>query len=205
MLLPMVSEVYLKAEEEGALLRNQEHVARICKILIRGLARTGIIALVDEATGFQDDRARDALQQILNAYIAEELRPWTKTFPQEFFRQVYRLHNWQYKPGTAKRTPFVGKLINKYVYDKLPEGVLDKLRTLNPVLPQGYRRHKHFQFLTDEIGNPHLSRQILAVTTIMKVSDDQKDFEENFAKVFPQVGEQVRLPLVIKVPPKGDR
>ena len=24
--------------------------------------------------------------------------PWLKTFPDEFFRQVYRLHNWEYRP-----------------------------------------------------------------------------------------------------------
>jgi len=55
---------------------------------------------------------------------------------------------WGYRPGYAKRTPYVGKLINKYVYEQLPPGVLPQLRRLNPVTERGFRRHKHFQFLT---------------------------------------------------------
>jgi hypothetical protein len=39
--------------------------------LLRGFARVGIIALVDEATGFQRDRTKDALSKILEAYIAK--------------------------------------------------------------------------------------------------------------------------------------
>ncbi len=198
MLLPMVCEVYLKARDAKALLPGQEHIASTCDLLMRGLARVGIIALVDEATGYQDERAKQELSRILEAYIAEELRPWIKTFPDEFFRQIYRLQRWEYKPGYAKRTPYVGKLINKYVYEQLPPGVLEELRSRNPITPKGYRQHKHFQFLTADTGHPHLDRQLAAVTTIMRISDDKGGFEENFAKAFAKEY-QHRLPLVIDV------
>ena len=56
LLLPMVCEVYLEAREAGALTQQQDHIADACKILYRGLARVGIVALVDEATGYQEDR-----------------------------------------------------------------------------------------------------------------------------------------------------
>jgi hypothetical protein len=45
------------------------------------LAHTGIIALVDEVTGYQCDRAKDALAKILEAFIERELQPWVQTFP----------------------------------------------------------------------------------------------------------------------------
>ncbi len=201
MLLPMVCEVYLKLRDynrgEGKRVpANQKHIIEACDLLMRGLARVGIIALVDEATGYQEQRAKDELSKILEAYIVEELRPWIKTFPDEFFKQVYRLHGWPYRPGSAKRPSYVGQLINKYIYEQLPPPVLPELRKLNPVTESGYRRHKHFQHLTADTGNVHLDRQITATTTIMKVSDDRKDFEENFSKAFAKTY-QHRLPLVI--------
>jgi hypothetical protein len=211
MLLPMVCEVYLKLRDhyraqEKEVPTNQKHIVEACDLLIRGLARIGIIALVDEATGYQEQRAKDELSRILEAYIVEELRPWIKTFPDEFFKQVYRLHGWPYRPGTAKRPSYVGQLINKYIYEQLPPPVLPELKRLNPITDRGYRKHKHFQYLTADTGNVHLDRQITAVTTIMKVSDDRKDFEGNFNKAFGKPY-QARLPLIVdtegKVEPEG--
>jgi|SRR5882672_16124 len=201
-LLPMVCEVYLRlrdhCRDQGKKVpAHQKHIVEACDLLMRGLARVGIIALVDEATGYQEQRAKDELSKILEAYIVEELRPWIKTFPDEFFKQVYRLHRWPFRPGSAKRPSYVGQLINKYIYEQLPPPILPELRKLNPVTQGGYRRHKHFQFLTADTGNVHLDRQITATTTIMKVSDDRKDFEENFAKAFGKTY-QHRLPLVVE-------
>lgn len=206
MLLPMVCEVYLKLRDYYKSKgqeppKTQRHIVEACDLLMRGLARVGIIALVDEATGYQEQRARDELSKILEAYIVEELRPWIKTFPDEFFKQIYRLHGWPYRVGSAKRPSYVGQIINKYIYEQLPPPVLPELRKLNPVTDRGYRRHKHFQYLTADTGNVHLDRQITAVTTILKVSDDRKDFEENFKKAFGKPYQQ-RLPLVVEVPPK---
>ena len=166
---------------------------------MRGLAVVGIIALVDEATGYQAERAKEELSRILAHYIAEELRPWLKTFPDPFFEQVYRLQGWEYRPGTAKRTQYVGKLINKYIYGELPPGVLDELRRRNPTTEKGYRRHKHFQFLTADTGHPHLDKQITVVTTLMRIASDRDEFEELFGRAFSKPV-QGRLPLVIKVP-----
>ncbi len=202
LILPEVCDVYLDARTAGVLHHTQERVAEAAEILMRGLARVGITALIDEATGYQETRARRELQKILEAYIAEELRPWTKMFPDEFFKQVYRLQEWEYKPGTAKRTPYVGKLINSYIYEQLPPGVLETLRDKNPRLPSGYRAHKHHQFLSSNTGSPHLDRQIATVTTLMRISENKKEFEELFEKAFPPA--QPRLPLVIELANEGE-
>jgi hypothetical protein len=196
-ILPAVCEVYLEARNDGALLKSQLQAARAAEILVRGLARVGIIALIDEATGYQETRARQELQKILSAYITAELRPWIKTFPDEFFEGIYRLQGWEYKPGTSKRIPYVGKLVNKYVYEQLPPGVLDDLRRRNPRVEGGYRRHEFHQFLTADTGNPHLDKQILTVTTLMRISKNSAEFEDLFERAFPPV--QPRLPLVVEV------
>lgn len=193
-ILPAVCEVYLAAEAEGdVILKSQQRALAASKILVRGLARVGITALIDEATGYQEVRARDDLQRILEAYVAAEFRPWVKAFPDEFFQQIYRLMGWEYRPGTSKRTPLVGKLINKFIYDQLPEGVHEELRRVNPRTEKGWRAHKHHQHLTADTGNVHLDRQISTVTTLMRMARDREEFEEFFERAFPPA--QQRLPL----------
>lgn len=194
-LIPEICDVYLKARDAGALHYKQERLAQQADVLMRGLAVVGIVALIDEVTGYQTERARDELNRILEAYIAEELRQWVRLFPDEFFRQIYRLRGWEYKPGNTKGPRFIGKLINRYIYDQLPPGVPERLRELNPSV-NGQRRHKHHQFLTDHTGEPHLDRQITVVTTLMRIARDNDDFEALFRRAYPKLGEQqmMRLP-----------
>jgi hypothetical protein len=211
MLLPMVCEVYLKARDAhltiieehgpkaGILQHMQFDLVKACDLLMRGLARVGIIALVDAATGFNEQQTRDELTKILEAYIAPELMPWTKRFPDEFFRQVYKLHGWKYQPGSTRGPRYIGRFINEYVYGQLPPGVLDELRRRNPVTEAGYRRYKHTQFLTVDTGNEHLDKQITAVTTIMRVADDKDQYKTLFRKAYQPRQLEGRKPLVIDV------
>ena len=78
-LLPRVCEVFLKARDADELAQNQEHIAVKAEALIRALANTGIVALVDEAAGYQQVRPRDALQQ----YLEMILRPGIRGMEQE--------------------------------------------------------------------------------------------------------------------------
>lgn len=197
-MLPLVCEVYLEARRETRLPSSQEATARAAEILLSGLARVGIVALVDEATGYQETRARDELQLILEKYVHAEFRKWVKTFPDEFFAQVYRLQGWELKPGTTKRTPQVGKLVNKYIYDELPPGVHEELRRANPKTDKGYRKHKHHQYLTADTGSVHLDRQISTVTTLMRMAKDKRDFEDLFERAFPPP--QEKLPFIVEIP-----
>lgn len=194
-ILPLVCEVYFDADAAGKLTRMQEPVARAAGILYRGIARVGMTALIDEATGYQNVRAKFELQAILEAYVQAELMPWVKKFPDEFFREIYRLHGWDYRPGTSRRTPYVGKLVNKYVYEQLPPGVLEQLQLMNPRNENGNRARKHHQHLTADTGNPHLDKQISTVTTLMRISDNLAQFETLFERAFPPA--QPRLPLVV--------
>src|SRR5262249_13364489 len=91
-LLPRVADVYMKlrdacAKEGRPIPATHARVVVACDILMRGLAHVGIVALVDEATGYQYDRARRALEEILEQFISKELLKWIKTFPDEFYRE----------------------------------------------------------------------------------------------------------------------
>jgi len=105
-------------------------------------------------------------------------------FPDDFYEYMFKLKGWQYNPLSVKRPKIVGKLTNHLIYEQLPNGVLDDLRKKNPIMPKGYRKHKFFQFLTSDIGNPHLANQIVAVTTLMRVSTSWANFERLFNRRF---------------------
>ena len=192
-LLPQICDVWLQARDAEVLNKQQINKVNQADILMRGLAQIGIIALVDEATGYQYERDRNELNKILEAYIAKELLPWAKRFPDEFYKQLYRLKKWPYPTG-GRRTPLVGKLTNQLIYEKLPDGVLHELKQKNPVTAKGYRKHKHHQFLTEDIGNPHLERHIASVTTLMRASSNWRIFKSLFERAFGQ--EQLEMPFM---------
>lgn len=155
-LIPKILEVWLKASDADKLTVPQERFGKIADVLMRGLATTGIIALIDEATGFQNDRPADALSKILEAYVTQELRRWVPTFPVSFFRQLCRLKGIPF-PEDMKLPRYFGHFVNDLVWSRLAPGVLTELRRLNPVAPEtGRRKSKHFQRLTLDVGNPHL-------------------------------------------------
>ena len=179
-----ICEVWIDADKADALQPRQKHIAVNAEILLRGFARVGITALVYEVTEYEKIKGRDDLEKILEAYIAKELMPWTRMFPDEFYEYMLKLRGWQYYPLSVKSPKLVGKLTNHLIYEQLPKGILDELREKNPVMPKGYRKHKFFQFLTSDIGNPHLSNQIIAVTTLFRVATSWSNFERLFNRRF---------------------
>lgn len=197
-LLPKVCAVFLDADDADALTRGQKHIAKQARLLIRGLAHVGIIALVDEATGYQDERARDALAKILEAFIAKELRPWVHTFLPDFYKELFRLRGIPYK-GDVKRPQYIGHLTNDLVYARLAPGVLDELRKLTPRDDKGRLRNHLHRRLTDEVGHPKLQQHLAAVTALMKVSDNWTQFKPMVNKALPRYK---RLPLFDGLAPK---
>ena len=185
-ILPEVCEIYLKARDAGVLPVNQEHVATKADILMRGLAHVGIIALVDEVTGFQRDRERDALAQILEAFIAKELQPWIKTFPSDFYEEMFRLRGLQYPATTVKRPQYFGTLTNNIVYDRLAPGVRKELQQGVPRNEHGRPTKKYFQKLTQNAGYPKLREHLGSVVTLMKLSDTWEDFIEKLDRLHPK-------------------
>lgn len=58
-LLPLVCDVYLRANDGGAIVhKRQREVAALADVIIRGLAKVGIYALIDDATGYAKERGR---------------------------------------------------------------------------------------------------------------------------------------------------
>lgn len=193
-ILPDLCAVIIDAAQAGVLSKRLGHLAERAALLQHGFATVGIIALVDEATGYQDFRSRDALAIILEKFVAKELRPWVKTFPADFYKQIYRLNGWPYDEKTG-RPGVIGHWTNNIVYKRLAPGVWDELKRLTPKTPSGRYKNKLFQRLTEDVGHPKLREHLASVVMLMKYSPDWQVFMDRLDREFPQWGKNYLLPF----------
>jgi hypothetical protein len=186
-IIPKICDVWLDADENKMLGVRQKKIAQKAKILMRALAHTGIIALVDEVTGYQRVRAKDALTKILEAFIAKELQPYVPTFPTEFYQEMFRLRGLDYPRESVKRPQYFGSLTNDIVYKRLAPGVLEELKRVTPKLGSGRLANKLSQRLTTNKGYPKLREHLGAVVTIMQLSRTWHDFLAKLDRLRPRV------------------
>jgi len=198
-ILADLCEAVLSAREAGALQKQQLHIAQQCEILVRGFARVGIVALIDEVTGYQDYRDRRALREFLDKFITDEWAKWTKRFPDEFYEELFRLKRQPYPPKNMKRPSYVGHWTNDVVYKRLGPGVLQELRKENPRLSSGHRKRRFHQYLTRDIGDPALVEHLQKVIFLMRACTDWNDFYRRLNRVAPKFGDTIPLGLQEKV------
>jgi len=189
-ILPQICNMILSAREWGWLkLAKYDNIVKQANILIRAFATVGIIALVDEATWYQEIREKDELQKILQAYISSELLPWSLKFPIDFYKEIYRLKWWDFDPKARKKR-VIWQYTNKFVYDKLPEWVLEEMKKKTPKSKSWNYLARFHQWMTTDIWNPHLKTQIAIIYRILKMSHDRENFEKNFSQAFPEENKQ---------------
>lgn len=189
-------DAILQVKDSGVkLTERQRIIIKQAEIFIRSVAKVGIIALIDEATGYQDVRARDALQKILDKFIAKELQPWSKTFPDEFYENYFRLRGWNYSKLDSSRPGVVGKDTVDLIYLRLAPAVLEELKRLTPRRESGRLKYQYHRRLTEDIGHPKLREHIVSVITLMKASNSWQFFKRMVDKAMPKYGDTLLLPF----------
>lgn len=202
-LLADICDVLLRARRQDKLTPRYLPFAARAEILIHAWARVGLDAMIDEVTGFQYIRKRDALTELCRRYISEKLMKWTKTFPDDFYTEIFRLKGWDYtmlKPGD-KKPSCIGRYTRNIVYERMPAPIILQLENLNPTTAPGVRAHKHFQFLTSDIGHPELKTHLEKVIMLMGLSETWDDFRAKLRKVMPKKWEQFELGDLFPDPP----
>jgi hypothetical protein len=170
-------------------------IVKAAETLVRGFATVGIIALIDEATGYQEIRDRQTLQKILDAYLRKEFAAWAKRFPDEFYQELFRLRGWKWKGMSVNRPSYVAYLTKDLVYERLAPHILAELERRNPPTDAGYRKHRHHQLLTEDIGIPALSQHLHTTTAIMRGSTDWHTFMMTLNRALPKKSGQFALLL----------
>lgn len=164
-----ICEGMLEARKQGILkTARQSIIAAQCELIMRGLAKTGIVALIDEATGYQKLRPADGLRTYFDQVLRKDLAVWLKRFPDEFYENIYKLKEWEW-PGMGKnRFSVVGKYTNDLVYGRIVPGLQEELEKRNPKNQKGYREHKHHQWLNDDAGDKLFSQQMFTILALQR-------------------------------------
>jgi hypothetical protein len=188
-LLIEICDSYLAARQAGTLHKSQEHLAKKAEIITRACAKIGIIALVDEATGFQQYRAKQALQLKIQAFITDELQEWARMFPEDFWHQLARLEGIRYSPRS--RPLRWGRYVMAFVYDAVDDDIGKYLRQINP---NPHFKKNHHQWLREH-GREKVSQQLYQVIGVMKTCDTMDEFRSKFDRVFKKLPSQMFLDL----------
>jgi hypothetical protein len=164
-----ICEGMLEARKQGVLkTARQGIVAAQCELIMRGLAKTGIVALIDEATGYQNLRPADGLRTYFDEILRKDLAAWFKRFPDEYYENIYKLKGWEW-PGMKKnRFSVVGTYTNDLVYGRIVPGLQEQLEKRNPKNEKGYREHKHHQWLNDDAGDKLFSAQMFTIIALQR-------------------------------------
>lgn len=180
-LLVDVADAFHKARINNE-LRIQKHIefADNLYTIMKVFSKVGIIALVDEVTGYQKIRSERELQEKAKLYIAEEFRVWQKMFPEVFFKEVSRLYSWDYNPDSTQRPLAMANFINHYVYSHFPKEAMKQIRS-----ERGWR--KNHQGLSEEVGIPQLNAIIQQILTLAQISDNIDEFKTFYEKKYNKV------------------
>jgi hypothetical protein len=181
-LLPKVCGVFLDADAAGVLDHTQKHIAERAMVLIRGFAGVGILALVDEATGYQYERPRRDLEEYLKKFLSESLRRWVRTFPGDYFKHLCRLKGVELR-ADMRLPQYFGHLTNDLVWRRIAPGLLRALKERRS--ERGSPSNKLHSWTSEELGKPELLIHLGTVTGLMKLNTDYDVFHKQLDAVAP--------------------
>jgi len=153
---------------------RQREMAIKASVFLSACAKVGLEALIDEATGYQYERAEDALQVKLRAFIADELRAWEKTFPDELWLEFGRLTGWE--TPLRSRPKWWGKLVIEMIYDTLDADVAAFLKANKPA--PGVQWHRQ---LTEHHGVRQLVSRCYEVVGMAKPCCTMRELRDKVA------------------------
>lgn len=190
-LLVDLADAFYKAKNDGIFdkpnMAYQKELADRLYNITLAFSKVGINAFIDEITGYQEIREKDALHKLLNLYVEGLFKPWERRFPEEFYKEIYRLKGWKYT-GSSKRPHTVATITNDFIYAFLPEDVMKEVRERKS------GNEKLHQWLTSSVGISHLEKQITSATTLMRASESWEEFEKLFNRSFNlKMSEQLNL------------
>lgn len=175
-------DVILDARKAGLLRKAQLHYADYCEVLLRSFARVGIIAMVDEVTGYQFDRPRRDLEEQLKKYLSESLRRWVRTFPADYFENLCRLRGVTLRPD-MKLPQYFGHLTNNLIYRRIAPGLLRKLKERRE--EKGKPSSKLHSWLSADHGFPEALIHLGTVVALLKIHKDYTAFEKQLNQIAP--------------------
>jgi P63C domain len=188
---------HLDADSDFSLTPRQLEIAKRAIAFQRACAKVGIVAMVDEVTGYQYERARDALQLHLNKFLGEEMRKWEKTFPDQLWIEFGRLTKWS--GPVHSRPKYWGHLVTELIYGYLDAEVTKWLKENAPKPRHGQNYH---QWLNGQYGLKRLIEHIWTVVGMAAACNSMQELRELMAERYGKTPVQLTMYLD---PPRNRR
>lgn len=183
-----------EALDRGQLSGQHIDAALKANAIIRASSKIGIVALVDEATGYQYVRAEDALQFKLKLYLAEEMRAWEKTFPDALWIEFARLTQWDGQP-TKNRPRYWGYLVMELIYRYLDPDIAQYIKENKPKPQKGQNYH---QWFNEDVGMKRLIEHINRVIGMAQGCETMDELKRKMKHRYG--GEPIQLELFMNKP-----
>lgn len=137
-----ILNAYADADDADALHTQQRHLAKNANRLLRTLAKVGIVALIDEATGYERVRSEGALNSYLFRLLSEEPLEWDEMFRPSLVMAICNVYG---KTWEGRRHPQWMASVNAKMYEMIVGSeALKRLRSIDPALRAGSNHHQHF-------------------------------------------------------------
>lgn len=186
-IVPEICDAVIGSALDGTLHAQRKHLIAPCRKIQSALSRVGIIALIDEATGYQYTREPDALQKLLSRMLRDEFSPWERRFSEEYYRSLFKMLNWEYRPNAGGYHPIIGQITLRWVYEIVyPLQIVSELKSRA-------KHEKLHQWLNEQDAVPLLKKQESAVMAIANSSAGLQDFEMRCSAAFKNGGLQFSL------------
>lgn len=195
-ILPLTCQVYLDARRADALTKSQLPIAEVCEMLVIAFSKVGVTAFIYEQLGFEKYKHPEVFKLLVETYLDENIRPWMKEFPDEFFWQLDRIYG-NDRTTSRNRPQYYAGFIRKYIYKPLEDGAV--LRALDAKIPKDAkgRKTKRLHSATSiDVGLPAVRAQLFQVFGILKSSLNKRTFEKNYIRMMgnayqPDLWEQI--------------
>lgn len=134
---------------------------------------------------------------LITQFVLPQFRTWAKRFPDQFFKEIYRLNNWVWGAYGNTHPSCCGGMINKWVYGLLPEGIEEHLAALERD-SNGWLVQKKHQWLNDE-GVKLLEMHLYRLMGLMGAAQTWEQFEIMAERSFNKRLDPIQMKLIALV------
>ena len=173
----------ITAESEKKLLPHQAKVAKQAHVILNASAKAGIKGLVYALAGY--DATREEVIAAFKMYVCEEAREYEKEFPNQLYKEWYRLYQLP-KPERNKPWKFMHLTLD-HVYHPLAKSSGKILELTKLQRENSNARWKRLHQFLSEIGVKALRTQLGQLLGIARISKSKNEYEQHFETLF---GEQ---------------
>lgn len=178
---------YSNAFVAGALKPQQMHIAVRAISVLNATAKTGIRAMIYEATGYKSPKT---LQEHFNDNLRDELVEWSKCFDSswdETFCNLYRL------PYDGVPPRWMAAINHKFYRKVLGDALVDEMQRRNPSPEKGRNHHQQLR----ERAKGVIEQHIPTFRAIAMTSDGAAEFWRKIETVYNKAPLQLTLLKVV--------